>query len=456
MTSSVKKAYRIKVWDSQNLSTEPATEPPSQPKETESKECPICHVSRPVGQFRGGTRTFNMCKSCRYGTKPQELGDIKCPACKKWCAPQLFTREGSDTPYKKCTACREYHRSYQKQLSDKGKNMELPNGQRWCVGCKTGYQVALFSTGKDGKLFMSCDPCRAKSKEWYDANRDTILEKAKEYNVREQVALKNRRKVRYANNAEEIKQKQRDYNNTSRGKALRVLRHATERGIENELSVDEAIALVDSPCFYCGRTEVNGRVNGVDRLCSDTGYMADNCVPCCWPCNNAKGATDPETFVQRLVAMNVLRSGRATENTAVHLWGVTRSMPFSGYASAKKRGEPFGIDRATFDKITAMPCVYCARPSMDRGCGRHGLDRIDNAVGYREDNVRSCCRECNFMRGECTVDEFMEMVELVADRADVTLEDIPQDIKQCLTIRVVRDRPNKKRTRLRTSENGDT
>lgn len=31
--------------------------------------------------------------------------------------------------------------------------------------------------------------------------------------------------------------------------------------------------------------------NGVDRLDSSMGYTPDNCVPCCWECNNMKGAS---------------------------------------------------------------------------------------------------------------------------------------------------------------------
>ena len=360
----------------------------------------------------------------------------------------MFVREGSDDPYKQCTACREYHRSYNKQWSDEGKNAEPPNGMRWCINCTQNCPVTAFSSGKDGQVLSTCDPCRARSKEWYDANRDTVLEKkSKVYHEREDDATKEKRKVNYKKNAEKIKQKQRDYNNTSRAKSLRTLNRATQRGIEKELGVDEGIALIESPCFYCGRTNVNGRFNGIDRLCSDGGYTTENCVSCCWPCNNAKGSLDPTTFVMRMGTIDALRNGQKTENTAAHLWGTTRSMPRSGYAYRMKRGEPFGIDQTTFDGITAQPCVYCARQSMCHGNGRHGLDRIDNAVGYRANNVRSCCRECNFMRGECTIDEFMEMVALVAARADVILANIPTGIEQCLTIRVARDRPKKKRAR---------
>jgi 5-methylcytosine-specific restriction endonuclease McrA len=305
---------------------------------------------------------------------------------------------------------------------------------QFCINCRHHVSVESF-TPCDGTLYNTCDPCRAKRKEWYDENQPIILEKAKEYNKNNKEVLQKRRKIQYAKNAEIVKKNQRAYNNTLRGKAVHTLYQALERGIPTELEVNDVIALIESPCFYCGRPSVNDRVNGLDRLCSAGIYSADNCVSCCWPCNNAKGALDPQTFVLRMAMLDALRSGRATENTAAHLWGTTRSMPYSGYACTMKFGQRIGISRNVFDEITARPCVYCARPSMCHGSGRHGLDRIDNAVGYVVENVHPCCRECNFMRGKFTVDQFRETVELVAARADAILANVPDTIDQCLEIR---------------------
>lgn len=81
------------------------------------------------------------------------------------------------------------------------------------------------------------------------------------------------------------------------------------------ISKDEFEKLTQSPCFYCGHspsgvTYTHGnkllyRLNGVDRVDSSLGYLPDNVVPCCGPCNRAKGTSSKSDFIEwidRLVA----------------------------------------------------------------------------------------------------------------------------------------------------------
>lgn len=339
-----------------------------------------------------------------------------------------------------CAECRDYHRNHAKQWTDKHKEATPPDGMRFCQACKHYRAIDMFNAGFNGEPFVSCELCRARNKEWYNETRETRLKVAKEYNEREKDALQQRRKEHYLKNAEAVKENQRAYNNTPRGKMLRMIRNAARRNIPWELSEEDALKLISESCFYCGRVSVNGRVNSIDRLCSSGTYSAANCVSSCWPCNNAKGCLDPLTFLSRAVMMDALQSGRAVKNTAAHLWGVTRSNSYADYVDTVKRGEPFGISRVAFDAITARPCVHCARPSMANGSGRHGIDRIDNAIGYRVENANSSCRECNFMRGDMTLEAFREVLRLVAARADVIRACIPAGIATCVLHRVKRIR----------------
>lgn len=422
----------------------PAEDPPEVIEEEERGEgraCSACHETRPVRDFVVGARTFKKCTACRFGPrKPRAPDSVKCSSCQRWCAPALFAREGTEKTYKQCTACRDYRREHTKQWTAKRKQAAPPDGMRYCQACKRDCTVDAFTPGPSGDLFVSCDPCRLRSKEWYDDTRETRLEVSKAYNEREKDMLQKKRKERYQKNAEAVKETMRVYNNTPRGKLVRMIRRAAERGIAWDLDNENTVALIKTPCFYCHRSNVNDRMNGIDRLCSDGIYAKDNCVSCCWPCNNAKGSLDPKTFVRRMSVVDALWGARVAENTAAHLWGVTRSVAFAGYATTTKCGEPFGIPRDVFDELTARQCVYCARPSMCHGSGRHGLDRIDNAVGYRVTNVRPCCRECNFMRGDMTLDAFRDLAGLVAAREDVILASIPEGITQCLVQRMTRNR----------------
>lgn len=75
------------------------------------------------------------------------------------------------------------------------------------------------------------------------------------------------------------------------------------------LSREQFRVLTSSPCFYCGANpakEIAGNdrypegaytFNRIDRLDNGQGYLPDNSVPCCWPCNNKKRDTPKTEFL---------------------------------------------------------------------------------------------------------------------------------------------------------------
>jgi hypothetical protein len=79
-------------------------------------------------------------------------------------------------------------------------------------------------------------------------------------------------------------------------------REALKMNREFKLNEDEFRKLTSSDCHYCGigpSKEIKGngkkifkggsyKYNGVDRFDNNKGYEMNNCVPCCWKCNNAK------------------------------------------------------------------------------------------------------------------------------------------------------------------------
>lgn len=73
---------------------------------------------------------------------------------------------------------------------------------------------------------------------------------------------------------------------------------AEARGYSWSISEEKAIELFRGPCAFCGElysrvlgggTPSEILVNGIDRWNNDKGYVPDNCVSCCSPCNRAKG-----------------------------------------------------------------------------------------------------------------------------------------------------------------------
>lgn len=74
---------------------------------------------------------------------------------------------------------------------------------------------------------------------------------------------------------------------------------AERRNYDFDLSLEDFIKISLENCFYCG--EMPNRIyyaesvntgkwvaNGIDRLDNKIGYNIDNCVACCWTCNDMK------------------------------------------------------------------------------------------------------------------------------------------------------------------------
>ena len=85
---------------------------------------------------------------------------------------------------------------------------------------------------------------------------------------------------------------------------------AKQRGLSWELTNEEAKALFQGNCFYCGiepiqiwhHTETNGQFlnNGIDRQDSEKGYIKDNCVSCCKKCNYMKKTLSVDDFLSHI------------------------------------------------------------------------------------------------------------------------------------------------------------
>lgn len=83
--------------------------------------------------------------------------------------------------------------------------------------------------------------------------------------------------------------------------------NAKKHGFVWGLSLDEAIKLFSSNCYYCNcppsrtRTRQNRKgsftYNGLDRKDNAIGYVINNVVPCCTVCNFKKGSTSHDDFI---------------------------------------------------------------------------------------------------------------------------------------------------------------
>ena len=78
---------------------------------------------------------------------------------------------------------------------------------------------------------------------------------------------------------------------------------------------------------------------------------------------------------------------------------------------AKHRKIAFDLTLEIFNEYWQKPCYYCGN-KIDT----IGLDRINNDIGYLEDNIVSCCRECNIMKRAMTQKHFINQCKKISNR----------------------------------------
>lgn len=86
---------------------------------------------------------------------------------------------------------------------------------------------------------------------------------------------------------------------------------------------------------------------------------------------------------------------------------------------ARERNGELGLTLEEFKIIINMPCVYCGFND-----GIVGLDRIDSANGYERDNIVPCCKMCNFMKLDSSVEDWFSAMRDIFNNLDYEITPI--------------------------------
>jgi hypothetical protein len=105
--------------------------------------------------------------------------------------------------------------------------------------------------------------------------------------------------------------------------------------------------------------------------------------------------------------------------------------------SAKKRKYDFELTKDFFEATIQSNCYYCGVPP----CRKHekerkkyklnflvnGIDRLNNTIGYVENNVVPCCSICNRAKGTVPYLDFLSWIARLKGKNMKELEDIQLD-----------------------------
>ena len=275
------------------------------------------------------------------------------------------------------------------------------------VLCKHHYDI---QTRKDNK--KKKDPKQMEQrKEYQKIHRPDVKYRKKKREEDEKAFLRHNADVQAEwrkNNPERSKELLDNRNRSTNAILTQTKKSAKVRGKEWKLSDGYAKYLFQQNCFYCGiTTKQRNRLNNIDRIDNDIGYLNHNVVPCCSNCNNMKHKYSKDVFLKKCEHICVYN--KMTKNG--NLWNnVFDDHPsnnsYDAYKkSANKRGKIFAIDDKLFDRIKKKDCYICGKKNTS--FHSNGIDRINNDIGYEKHNIIGCCGDCNKMKKDLTFPEFM-------------------------------------------------
>lgn len=91
---------------------------------------------------------------------------------------------------------------------------------------------------------------------------------------------------------------------------------------------------------------------------------------------------------------------------------------------ANSRGKEWCLSRGFVENIIKENCFYCGSPpsnlkktknSID-GLKYNGIDRIDNNIGYVEENCVACCQQCNLSKRDLNIEEFKTWIKKLINK----------------------------------------
>lgn len=113
--------------------------------------------------------------------------------------------------------------------------------------------------------------------------------------------------------------------------------------------------------------------------------------------------------IKPILSFNLKGPGRSRRGDCRVCSNKKRGRPEAVYKeykrSAFRRGILFDISENEFRSYQGMSCNYCGE-KLDR----IRLDRVDSGKGYTGENLVSCCKTCNFLKGSLKADEFLRHV----------------------------------------------
>ena len=300
-----------------------------------------------------------------------------CTTCCKTLDEEQFIGH-NDVQTKTCASCRESNR-----LQDMKRDKEHRN------------ELARIAEQKPER--------KAVKQQWNENNYEKVALKSMNYRQRQIEADVDQYLNKNAENAKQWRDNNPEkvaINNLNKINSVELQygvysRSARDKNLDFNLSLTDFTTLTEQSCYYCGIVQERG-FNGIDRMNSVVGYIADNCVSCCQMCNYMKASLSVDAFLGRVEHI-LTHNGRINGRLFPEMFPDYTSASYTEYKNrASKKNLDFALSQDEYLRLITQDCYLCGKNSNSQHL--NGIDRIDNNKGYMMDNVKSCCANCNYMK----------------------------------------------------------
>ena len=152
-----------------------------------------------------------------------------------------------------------------------------------------------------------------------------------------------------------------------------------------------------------------------------------------------KGSLCDNAYIGR--AYHILSHHKLVEGQYIYNMLFPDSYSDKGYIAYREnaisRNKEFSLSKQEFYTTVCNPCSICGK--LDSETHQNGIDRIDNDIGYQTGNIQSCCGECNFMKREYPLIEFLGKLTDIC----ITHPNFELDTENIISVNHIQRNPNK-------------
>jgi len=264
-----------------------------------------------------------------------------------------------------------------------------------------------------------CNDCKERDRNRRKKDPEKFRERDRLRREKDPEKYNQKTRTHRQNNLEKVRESDRLRNATRTRKLYEIKRSALKRNISFQINDEDAMAMTDLDCFYCGIENTEIRRNGIDRLDNTKPYTTDNCVSCCGTCNLMKHCLDAKTFVERCSQISLHNGG---EGKMCDYWDDIKGYSFSQYQSVMKK-YGFDITKEEYEMLRLGNCTYCGRSCT--ATHTNGIDRLDSSKGYILANCVTCCGSCNISKKTMSSEDFINKCQTIASKT-FALPNIPR------------------------------